>query len=154
MAANDPLRTERDLEEILARAVREDVGDSATLRERLAQTAAEIGITPEALERAEAQWLRERDRAQFEIDFRAKKRKSLIDTLGGLITASGICLVVDWFTGGSGLSWSLIPVGIMGVIMLGNLVEAAFSKPNDRDFDSWSRRQKRRQKRSEDAESG
>lgn len=139
------------MEEILARAVREDIGDSATLRERLSQTAAELGIAPEALERAEAQWLRERDRVLFDQEFRARKRKNLLDSIGGLLTASGICLVIDWFTGGAGLGWSLIPAGIMGVIMLGQLVEAAFSKPNDRDFDAWIRRQKRRQKKGSDA---
>lgn len=139
----EDLRSSEDVEEILVHALRTEE-DGRTLQERLRESARELGITDAALEQGAERWRAQRDRQAFDAWWRLKKRRRLVESITGMSTAAGICLVVDYFTVGQlagRLSWSLLVGAILGVVLLARLFEAAFAAPSDRDFDRWRARQ-------------
>lgn len=69
--AESNLRSGEDVEAILKIALRNELGTDHDLRRRLAQSAEELGISPEALAEAERQYLAEQKVDGF---MRAKKR--------------------------------------------------------------------------------
>ncbi len=62
MSSGHNLRSEKDVEEILKIAVQKDGETSADLRQRMQASAAELGISPEALQEAEQEYAEKKER--------------------------------------------------------------------------------------------
>lgn len=61
MSSGHNLRSEKDVEEILKIAVQKDGETTADLRQRMQASAAELGISPEALEEAEQEYAEKKE---------------------------------------------------------------------------------------------
>lgn len=125
-------------EQILSEAARlsESVGQGIT-RDQLLQTAAELGIPPEAVERAE-----ENLAYQAKVGQEVTRENSLRQAYGeevrrrqkfqwsGWLTTSAVCIAIDLLTT-RGLSWSLWVAGIYGVFAVKDLFGWLFGQPEN-----------------------
>jgi hypothetical protein len=139
---------ENEAEEILRLASR-DSNQGRVDRERLLSMAAELGIAPEAVERAEAEWTQKRDaekaaaaEAEDRAEYRRHRRSALWSNLGSYLTVN-LFLVGIWFYdgphGGFWPFWVIFPWGMWVV------PSALFGsgRGKERDFQRWRRRRHR-----------
>jgi hypothetical protein len=142
---------EGDADEILRIAVSDSVATGAMTRERLLATASELGISEEAVERAEKQL--EAQRAETErkateakelAEFKAYNRGKVLSSLGNWAGTSVLLLGINLLTS-HGIDWALWPVGIWGLYEIGQVIENLFSHPSTgQAFERWKRREERR----------
>lgn len=102
---DDPSYTEVEAQEILRRASALQTSRAMT-RGELIRAAAEVGISPQAIEEAEAQVARERREAELLQQFRKERRKALVSSLWGLVVYVGLAALIAgrnlhywWFAG-------------------------------------------------------
>lgn len=106
------LRTGEDVDAILKIALQNDIASSGELRHRLNQSASELGISPEALARAEEQYLLERKLDRF----MAAKKTGLNAHLVSFVSVN-VLLHVIWVLTGFGFYWPGIVVASWGIGM-------------------------------------
>lgn len=135
-----------EAEQILSEAARlsESVQPGMS-REQLLQTAAELGIPPEAVARAE-----ENLAYQAKVGQEVTRENSLRQAYGeevrrrqkfqwsGWLTTSAICIAIDLLTT-RGLSWSLWVAGIYGIFAIKDLFGWLFGNPegDEAGFRRW-----------------
>lgn len=107
--------TEDEVQEILRRAARAPLAGEYT-QDDLQQSAAELGISPEALARAEAEMREERVRKEFDAYQKARARHEITQTL----MVIGILAAVNLVTS-PGYLWFLWPAPFMLLSMVGTL---------------------------------
>ncbi|GEM_PF-6227065 len=92
--------TEDEAQEILRRAARSPLEGEYT-QDDLHRSAAELGISPEAVARAQAEVREERTRREFELYQKAKVRSEATQTLGMIAILAAVNLVTSphylWF---------------------------------------------------------
>lgn len=121
----ESLRTDQDVEEILKLAIRNTGASDAALRQRLESAAHELGITPEALAAAEAQYrsqrvereAQEREDAQFESAFQAHRKEemkamrdhafSYVAVNAGLIFINAVTSFGQWWFFAPLMGWGI-----------------------------------------------
>lgn len=141
---------EGEAEEILRRAVNEThVG--AIDRQRLVSMAAELGITEDALARAEAEVAKEKKalaaRARDESDrqeFRRHRRSSFWGEASSYLTACAVTMGI-WFFVTRGYFWPGWVIGIGGAMTLANFFNTFFGF-SETDYRKWRRNRARRSK--------
>ncbi len=142
---------EHEAEEILRLAVSDSVTTGAMTRERLLATASELGISEDAVARAEQQLALQKDEvARKEAEarelaaYKADRRRAQLSEVGNWAGTSIILVGIDLITSHH-ITWSVWPVGMWGLVVFGTLIEQAFSPAKqDRHFERWKRKQERR----------
>jgi len=139
---------EQDSEEILRIASRE-AATGGMSRDRLVETAAELGIPPEAVARAEEQLIKKREadriqaeeaelRKQYEQERRSSFRNDLFSYLG---TNAG--LIGIWWMSGHGYFWpGWVLVG-WGIGLVSDFLTTFFNRDESK-FQRWKRRRHRK----------
>lgn len=139
-----------DAEEILRIASREASAGGMS-RDRLVQTAAELGISPEAVAKAEEQLVlkREADRVRYEDEelraqFEKERKGSFITDLLSYLGVNAGMIGVWWFTGGLGTyfwpKWVLL---FWGIGVATDFYNTFFNKDETK-FQRWKRRRHRK----------
>jgi hypothetical protein len=135
---------ENDAEEILRLAARHGTGDKVD-KDRLLSMAAELGISPEAVERAEAELVEKRAaEAASKIDvenraeYRRQRRRDLWNNVGSYVSINAL-MVVIWFFTDRGYFWPfwvIFPwgLGVVPQIFIG------LGRGSDRDYERWKRK--------------
>lgn len=142
---------EGEAEEILRRALHQsDTG--AVDRARLLAMASELGISEEAITRAEAQIASERqsetDRRQVELDkveFRKNRRSRFLADLTSYLSVNAFLIGIWWFTG-QGYFWPFWVLAGWGIGVVSDFFSAFFGH-SDREFERWKRKRARRSAR-------
>jgi len=145
------LRSEEDVEEILRLAVRQTGTDTGSLRERLSQSATELGISPEALAQAEKEWAEKRRNevgreAETEArrSFRKMKVAELVQHFGVYAIVNAFLVWIDLRDGGFG--WAVWPLAGWGLAVALHALSVFVHGPDEeREFQRWL---KKRQKKS------
>lgn len=99
--------TEKDVDAILTRAVREQGPSTEDVRTRMRASAAELGIAPEELEAAEQAHFEEAQRAEQQKQARKEQWASFLDIawpIAGLVAIGALML----FTRGKIPTWIMI----------------------------------------------
>ncbi|MFY9233850.1 MAG: 2TM domain-containing protein [Fimbriimonadaceae bacterium] len=135
---------EKDIQEILNRAVRADV-IRQTGREALLMNARELGISDEALAQAELEYLREKTRSEEKREFVAERRRGYWEHLASYVIVNTflLCLnLLNW----NGHLWAIYPILGWGIGIAFHTVEAFSSRvpESDREFARWKKRRERR----------
>ncbi len=114
-------------------------------RERLLSMASELGITPEAVERAEKQLASQKGAEAAKVaeekdrkEFREHRRRETWNALGSFFSVNGLMIGIWWFTG-AGYFWPMWVIFGMGFAPLSQL-----NRGSERDFQRWRKRRDRR----------
>ncbi|HWA83864.1 MAG TPA: 2TM domain-containing protein [Fimbriimonadaceae bacterium] len=144
---------EKEAEEILRLAAGDSQSITAMTRERLLATASELGITEDAVIRAEqklaekrADEERQKANAAEYAEFKASRWRQIFSGIGGWLSTSVMLLGINFLTAHA-ITWAIWPVGVWGFIELIYLLDAIFTPKNDREFERWKRRRRRRVER-------
>jgi hypothetical protein len=139
---------DNEAEEILRIANRESLSGGMT-KEKLIQTAAELGISPEAVERAEQQLVlkRETDRVAQEDEllrqqFKKERRASFFNDLLSYIGTNAFMVGIWWFTG-HGYFWPMWVMLAWGIGIASDFASTYLANDNAK-FERWKRRRERR----------
>lgn len=132
---------ERDAEEILKRAAAMD-GNAEIDRAIMERTAAELGISPESLARAEAEYMKERERTRYVEEFIVQRRTAFMAQVGTYV-AVNVLLVAIWaVTSRGAYFWPMWPMFGWGIGLVLQYIQ--MSKPNSeqfqREFAEWKLR--------------
>ena len=132
--AEPVLRSGEDVEAILKIALRNEHGSVQELRDRLARSADELGISPEALALAEEQYRKEAKIDKFMVAKQAGFRASLI-TYGAITVLLNVIYTITMF---GKFYWPGIVLAAFGVALAGHFNDLR-QRPtiNDRKFQLW-----------------
>ncbi len=142
--------SEEEGDQILRLAVSGSHGSTGMSREQLLATAAELGVTPEAFEQAENEFLLKREQEALRRQYETGVRAEFLSHVGvyGVLNLGMIGL--DLVLAGR-MTWSWFPLLIWGIFLLLDLVET-FSRGADyeKGFEKWQEKRaaKRNRKRS------
>jgi len=112
-------------------------------RDRLLQTAAELGITPEAVEMAERQYESSKTELTERAEFDRRIRRDFYGHLASYLIVNGFLCGINLFTGG--YFWAVWPILGWGIGLAFSVVETFFrnSDSYQEEFDKWrAKRQK------------
>ncbi len=136
--------SDEEAEAILREAARLDRPSGAgQSRDRLLATAAELGISPEAVQQAETKVAEAvqttRDRTEFELSRRSKLREQVMSFVGVSVMLLGINLFTEGFSMNLSSFWSLYAIGIYGFFVLSDLFQFYVRSParNEAAFAKW-----------------
>ena len=137
--------SDEDAEAILKLASRKSGGGDMS-RDRLFETAAELGITPEAVEEAELNFRREQRDLDDLAAYRKHKKAELAGHLGSFVATCGGLVALDLFTSHGHLEWSYWVVLFWAIGVVQNIREVYFPSAQDREksLRRWQRKQERR----------
>jgi len=144
------LRTEEDVEAVLRLAVRHESAETTPdLRARLEQTAAELGLSRESLEAAEAQYredLAQRSaqeaRALAWKKYQLDRVKNFLSHLASYIAVNAGLIAMDWLPDGR-LHWAYWPLMGWGIGILSDA--ASTFLPNKETRKRFEKRERRRE---------
>lgn len=148
MAQEHRITSDEDVEEILKLAIRQSHESTTDLRQRLQQTATELGITPEAIARAEQQYFQgktiKEELREYDEERRRSARLHLISYIAvnlGLLGINFLSAVGDK----NPSLWALYPLVGWGIGLMIHLGSVYFTKPSitDDEFLAWRRRRSR-----------
>ncbi len=135
---------DNEAEEILRLAAR-DGGSGRLDKERLLSMAAELGITPEAVERAESELVLKKEsdaKAKIDADERAEYRKHrrsvLWGSVGSYVSVCALVVAIWFFTGYKGGFWPFWVIFPWGF----GVAPQFFRRSSERDFERWRRRRR------------
>lgn len=129
-----------DMHEILKRAAAID-GNANLSRHVLEQTAAELGISPDALQRAEAEYQKELAQ-KSEVDaFLQARRAEFGQHLASYVLINAFLVGVWWFTGAK-YPWFIWPLLGWGVGIASHWITSRSTSGDDfeREFRRWRKR--------------
>ena len=145
---------EEEADEILRLAAGDSINTTEMTRDRLIAVAAELGISAEAVARAEEKVaaqkvaaLQEKDEAELFARYKQKRRQSVLSSLSGWLSTSVVLIGINLLTDHR-IDWAIWPVGIWGLFEIGQVIEALMTPvARDERFDRWKRKQARRRDR-------
>lgn len=145
---------DNEAEEILRLAAR-DASAGGMSRDRLIQTAAELGITPEAVERAERQVAAKKVADQIQSEevelrkqFKQERRRGFMNDLASY-AGSNLLMVGIWWMSGHGYFWPGWVLLAWGIGLISDFFSTFFSRDEEKKFRRWLRRRSRIQGMSE-----
>jgi len=136
---------EDEAEQILRLAASLTSPAGAMSRERLLETAAELGITPEAVEMAEQQLAARKAETADLADFDSAQRREFYGHLLTYVLVNGFLVVINVVTGAS-YFWALWPILGWGLGLAFHAVETFFknSESYHEEFEKWQRKRARK----------
>jgi len=141
---------ENEAEEILRLAAR-DGASGRVDKDRLISMAAELGISPEAVERAEAEIVQKKEAERLETiekaerqEYRRYRRGVLWSSLGSFFGMSLFFVGIWFFSGHDGGFWPVWIIFPWGFGIFPQIV-SVFTGGSDRDYQRWRRRRLRRE---------
>ncbi|HTQ11942.1 MAG TPA: 2TM domain-containing protein [Fimbriimonadaceae bacterium] len=142
--------SEQEADQILRKAVENSVVTGAMTRDRLLATAAELGISEDAILRAEQELAAQRDdeeRKRTEArelkEYRAYRWRKACSSLSGWVSTSILLIGFNLLTSHT-ISWAIWPVGIWGLVELGEVVQALMTPATHGErFERWRRKHRR-----------
>jgi hypothetical protein len=145
--------SEEEANQILRKATEHSLAPGGSLtRDELLRSAAEAGIPPEAIERAERELAAKRTDEQDRLAYQQNLSRKFNQSVGSWAGTSVLLFGINLLTGFDHL-WCLWPIGIWGFVVLGEMLEYYFTKPWN-DVEKLKRWQARRAARSQIADSG
>ncbi|MEO7453696.1 MAG: 2TM domain-containing protein [Fimbriimonadales bacterium] len=132
--------THEDGEEILKRAIAIETHETSA-REMVRRTAAEMGVSQEALTIAEEAHFAEKQERVARRQFAAKQKRSFISSLITYIAVNGVLIFIDGISDGR-LGWSVYPLAAWGIWMVFHAIETLFVRGEDYEkrFEKWRNR--------------
>ena len=116
---------EDEAEQILRLAASLTSTTGAMSRERLLATAAELGISPEAVEMAEKQFATKKIEVADRAEFDSQQRREFYGHLVTYVIVNGFLVVVNLVTG-AGYFWAMWPILGWGIGLAFHVVETFF----------------------------
>ena len=108
--------SEQEAEQILRAAAQKSAGGGDISRDRLLQMAAEAGIEPEHVLKAELEIAASREDAQLNEEYRRKMRSAYLSELSSSISVVAVCTAIWFFsTQGTGYFWPMWVVLGVGI---------------------------------------
>lgn len=150
MANEHRISSEEDVEEILRLAIRHPGETTTDLRQRLQQTAAELGIPPEAIARAEAQYFKGKSVKDELKEYDEERRRAARTHIVTYVAVNLGLLGFNLLGGVGDKFWALYPLIGWGIGLAIHLGSVYFVKPSvtDDEFIEWQRKRNRALKRS------
>ena len=130
--------SEDEAQQILHLATHDAVSRSMT-KEQLVQAAAEMGISPDAIDRAAAKILAEREENQDRLQYVRQKRKGLYSDLFSYLSVNSVCLVI-WLMTGKEYFWPGWVIGPWGLFLAFDIIQTLLKIPDEDEFQKWRRR--------------
>jgi hypothetical protein len=132
---------ERDAEEILKRAAAMD-GNAQIDRAIMERTAAELGISPENLARAEADYLKERERTRHLDEFLTYRKKAMSAQFGLYVVINCFLIGIWAFGARGGYFWPMWPIMGWGIGLAVQFLQLRNQTSDDfhREFAEWKAR--------------
>lgn len=129
--------SEGDIQEILKRAAAID-GSADPSRRLLEQTAAEIGISPDALAQAEREYLAEKEAKSLESEFYAHRSTTFYRHLATYLVINAFLVGIWWLTG-SRYPWFIWPLLGWGLAILLQAMHLATRSGSEyeRELEEW-----------------
>lgn len=129
------------VEEILTIALEnQGAGTDSALQQRLMASAAELGLSPEAVETAKQQWLEKRRRKGELEMYRRHVRSELWGHIGVYLVVNFMLILMNFMT--SQYPWAIWPILGWGIGVGCHAVAALIEirNPTERDVDRWRRK--------------
>jgi len=148
---DEHLKNDNDVDEILRLAIREEgMSDDTALRARMNATASELGISPEALARAEAKYRQDLVQGNQEAEFEAYRKREYYGHLTAYVLVN-IFLCAIWFVTSKGSFWPFWSMLGWGLGLAFHTVHTFLVKPDDyeAEFAKWKEKQAIRDLKSE-----
>ncbi len=101
--------SQEDIQQILALAMKQEWEQSDFSPEQLLEMAAELGISPQKLERAEQQWFEQKHEQKARRAFISYRREKFQKHLFSYLVVNAFLVIIDLITDGS-LDWSYWPI--------------------------------------------
>jgi len=138
---------EEDAEQILRLASSMSSPVGAMSRDRLLETAAELGITPEAVAMAEKQYASSKVELSDRAEFDRRLRRDFYGHLASYLIVNGFLCGINLYSGG--YFWAIWPLLGWGIGLAFSVVETFFrnSESYQQEFDKWRARRQRLQNR-------
>ena len=129
--------THQDGEEVLKRAIAIEALET-NVQDVVRRTAAELGLSEEAVERAEREYfIEKREQAEVE-EFAKLQRRSFYSHLASYLIVNGFLFALDIFKDGR-LSWAMYPLLGWGIGIAFHAL-STFNRANEdfqEEFDAW-----------------
>lgn len=132
------------VEEILTIALEnQGAGTDTALQQRLMASAAELGLSRDAVEEAKQQWLEKRRRKGELEAYRTSVRNELWGHIGVYVVTNAILAMMNMMS--SSYPWFIWPLLGWGIGVGCHAVAAIIElrNPTDRDFERWRRKRRR-----------
>ena len=98
-----------DIQQILALAMKQEWEQSDFSQEQLLEMAAELGISPQKLERAEQQWFEQKHEQKARRAFISYRRRKFQKHLFSYLVVNAFLVIIDLITNNGSLDWSYWP---------------------------------------------
>jgi hypothetical protein len=127
------------VEEILRIAMQNQGGPDLALRQRLLASAAELGISEQAVLQAEQQWQEQKQREEELEEYRAHTLRSLNTHLGIFVVVNMMLVFMDLLSTHGHITWSVWPILGWGIGLGCHLVAAMvqIKNPGGEEFQTW-----------------
>ena len=137
------LTSDEDVDEILKLALRQQGHGDSNLRQRLSASAEELGISEDALQRAEEAYLEQKDAEREFVEFRRRQRREFRDHLFMYLTVNAFLVGMNFYRDGE-IGWAVWPILGWGIGVACHAWQAlnSQSEPFQEEFEKF--KQKRR----------
>lgn len=147
VSINRELYSDDEITEILRRAAHID-GSAELDRAILERTASELGISPEAVQQAEAEFRQGREEQEDRRAFTRHKWQEFYEHLASYFAVNGFLFFLDFAKDGSP-SWFWYPFlgwGIAILIHFASMFRTFDNAEHEKEFKKWRRARKKRSK--------
>ncbi len=139
---------EDEARKILELAVRE--GSGGLSHQQLEEAAAELGIPPEAVQRAAEKLREEQADQQLRKEFKAARRSKVGSEVGSWFSTGLVCVLIWFFTTqGRGYFWPGWVIGPWGIFMMLEVIPALLGLNKEHEFQDWKQKKIAREQRKE-----
>ena len=139
--ARHQYRESDPVEEILRIAMKNQGGPDLALRQRLLASAAELGLSEEAVLEAEQQWIEQKQKETMMRDYRSHILRSLYLHLGVYAVVNTFLVLLNMLTSNGHIDWAPYVIVSWGIAVGCHLVAALvqLKNPGGEEFDVWQK---------------
>ena len=137
--------TPEEAEHILRRAAGSTASDLVSEAD-LVSMAAELGISPEAVQEAVQARRTEVEKAKNLADYKAHLKRKVLDEGGSWLSTSALLIGINLLTSGWQITWAIWPVGIFAVLWTAEIVKLVvkWQRTDEADVNRWLERKERK----------
>lgn len=140
---------EDDVEPILRRALQKDGMGDGSMRDHLRKSAAELGISEEALIAAEREHMAEREEFEEIQEYEQERRRGYYVHLFSYVVIITFIFFIDLVVAGGGVDFAFFPAMGWGIGLAFHTFFTFFVKDDDyeKDFAKWRRKRRKYRRR-------